>query len=396
MKIKVAAAAPEILPGQPGRNMANVLAAITRARDDGASLLVLPAGLPEDMNPGAIARQAGKMTVYPLMQAALSPAQLKQKQDMDVLCCSSDSAATILSAMENEELAAMASHENKAVVVMACPCGGDGGVLYTGRCVIAQNGALIASADGYVSATVSYPKRDVKPPAEGTVTGQPLTPWTPLPELLPRVLRLQADGLAHRMMVQGATSLTVSVERTASSLLALAACVAAVDRLKLSHKNIHVSPAGNRAGQIAAALGVTVGGQSGLAVDSADLMSRAVEAAAPEHYAVNATVPRHVARLAVSWWANTCGNMALSVPVRSIVHDDRGCWELYDFLLYYSLRYNMSKWTQARLLEDTFSGRFSHKTITDVLDRFFDSFRPPEPCDGPAVFPMELLEDLSH
>ena len=42
MKIKIAAAAPEILPGQPGRNMANVLAAISRARDDGASILVLP------------------------------------------------------------------------------------------------------------------------------------------------------------------------------------------------------------------------------------------------------------------------------------------------------------------------------------------------------------------
>ena len=38
MKIKVAAAAPEILPGQPGQNMANVLAAIDRARADGAQL----------------------------------------------------------------------------------------------------------------------------------------------------------------------------------------------------------------------------------------------------------------------------------------------------------------------------------------------------------------------
>lgn len=247
-----------------------------------------------------------------------------------------------------------------------------------------------------MSATVSFPKRDVKAPVEGTVTGQPLTPWTPLPELLPRVLRLQADGLARRMMTQGATSLTVRIERSASSLLALAACVQAVDHLKLSRKNIHALPDGNRANQIAAALGLTVGGQGGLMVASDDLTARALDDVQPEHYAVNATVPRHAAALAVRWWANTFGDAAVSVPVRSIVRDQRGPWELYDFLLYYSLRYEMSKWTQARLLADTFGSQFSQKEINAVLDRFFDDYHRPAPCDGPLVFDTGLLTDLAH
>ena len=396
MKIKVAAAAPENLPGQPGRNMTHVLAAITRARDDGASLLVLPAGLPEDMNQGAIARQAGKMTVYPLLKPSLAPEQLKQRHDdMDILCCSSDSPATVTSHMETDELAALASHDNAAVVVMACPLGGDGGALYTGRCVIAQNGAIVAAADGYVTATVSYPKRDIKQPTEGTVTGQPLTPWTPLPELLPRILRLQADGLARRMMAQGATSLSVTISRSASSLLALAACVQAVDHLKLSRRNIHAVADGNRAGQIASALGLTVGGQGGLAVDSADLTARAIEGVQPEHYAVNAFVPRYTAALAVRWWANTFGSAAVSVPVRSIVRDDHEPWELYDFLLHYSLLYDMSKWTQARLLEDTFGGLYDRAAINAVLDRFFDNYRRPDPCGGPEVFDIRPRTDLS-
>ncbi len=397
MKIKVAAAAPEILPGQPGQSMSNVLAAITRARDDGASILVLPAGLPEDMNRGAITRQAGKMTVYPLMESSLTREQLSQPQEKtDILCCSSDSPATISSHYENLNLAGLASHDAKAAVIMACPMGGDGGTLYTGQCIIAQNGDIVRSADGYVSAQLTVPRRDVKAPVEDTITAQPMTPWVPDPAMLPRILKLQGDGLARRMMARGATALAVRIERNASSLLALAACVSAVDRLKLSRKNIHAEPVGNRAGHIAAALGLTVGGQGGLVVDGADLTARALEGAQPEHYAVNATVPRYTAQLAVRYWANTFGDMALSVPVRSIVHDDRGPWELTDFLLHYSLRYDMSKWTQARLLDDTFSAHFSQKDITAALDMFFDNYRRPDPCDGPLVFSTDLLQDLSH
>ena len=396
MKIKVAAAAPEIVPGQPGRNMGNVLAAISRARDDGASLLVLPADLPEDMNRGAIERQAGKMTVYPLTHPSLTREELTGRHEMDVLCCSSNGAATASSNYENEELAAMASHENKAVVVMACPRGGEGGTLYTGQCVIAQNGyTLVNTEQGYAVASVTIPRRDLKPPVEEEVTGQPLTPWTPMPEMLPRILSLQADGLARRMMAQGATSLTVGIDRTASSLLALAACVRAVDQLKLSRKNIHAVPTGNRAGQIAAALGLNVGGQGGLVVDNADLTGRAVEGIQPEHYAVNATVPRHVARLAVRYWANTFGDMNVSVPVRSIVRDDREPWELYDFLLHFSLVYELPKWGQARLLEDTFSHIYDSPTIMGVLDRFFDNYRRPAPCDGPIVFVTDKKVDLA-
>ncbi len=394
MRIKVAAAAPELLPGRPGQNMANVLAAISRARDDGASILVLPSDLPEDMNQGALERQAGKMAVYPITKPSLSRDDLLgHHEDMDILCCSADTPTTVSSHYDNINLAGLASHENMAVVVMACPQGGDGsGRLYTGQCLIAQNGAILQSADGYALARVTIPSRETKAPVEELVTDQPATPWTPFPEMLPRVIKLAADGLARRMMALGATQLTVSIGRSASSLLALAACVAAVDRLKLSHKNIHVTADGNRANQIAAALGVTLGGEAGLAVDGTDLTARALDGAAPENYAVNATVPRSVARLVMRYYANTCGNMALSVPIRSIVHDDDSQpWELYDFLLHYSLVYDMPKWTQARLLEDTFESRFSHESILAALDHFFDNFRRPAACLGPEVFSLDVV-----
>ncbi len=399
MRIKVAAAAPELLPGQPGQNMASVLAAISRAREDGASILVLPADLPEDMNRGALERQAGKMTVYPIMKPSLSRADLLERHDdLDVWCCSADTPTTVSSHYDNINLAGLVSHENMTVVVMACPQGGDGsGKLYTGQCLIAQNGAILQSADGYVLARVTIPGRGTQPPVEGLVSDQPTTPWTPFPEMLPRVIKLAADGLARRMMALGVTQLTVSIGRNASSLLALTACVAAVDRLKMSHKNIHVTADGNRAGQIAAAFGVTLGGEGGLAVDWTDLTARALDGTVPEHYAVNATVPRSVARLAMRWYANTCGNMALSVPIRSIVHDDDSQpWELYDFLLHYSLVYDLSKWSQARMLEDTFEGRFPHKTILAVLDRFFDQYHRPAPCEGPDVFSLDVIREAER
>lgn len=395
MKIKVAAAAPEMLPGQPGQNMANVLAAIDRARADGAQLLVLPAGLPEDMNRGALERQAGSMTVYPIMKDSLPREELAHPHPgLDILCCSSDTASTVTSHLDNINLAGLASHENMAVVVLACPMGGDGGTLYTGQCVIAQNGAILQSADGYAFARVSIPSREKAAPVEDIVTEQPTTPWTPLPEQLPRILKLQGEGLARRMKSLGATQLTVHIDRTASSLLALTACVTAVDKLKLSRRNIHATADGNRAHQIAAAFGVTLGGQGGMEVDATDLTARVLEGAVPAHYAVNATVPRSVARLAMSWYANTCGDMALSQPIRSIARDDDASpWVLYDFLLHFSLVYDLPKWTQARLLEDTFEQTYDLKTIQQVLDRFFDVYRRPEPCDGPAVFSTDVLRE---
>ncbi len=389
MKIKVAAAAPEIFPGRPGQNMTNVLAAISRARADGAALLVLPAGLPEDMNRGALERQAGKMAVYPLTRQSLPREELLHHHDMDVLCCSSDTPATAMSRYENEELAAAASHENMAVVIMACPMGGDGGRIYTGQCVIAQNGYILQSGDGYATARVSIPSRDAKAPSSRLVDDQSTTPWTPLPEMLPRILRLQGDALARRMLARGATQLTLSVGRDASSLLALAACVTAVDRLKLSRRNIHADLTGSRAARIGAALGVTPGPGAGMAIDVADLTARAIQGAAPQNYAVNATVPRSVAGLVVRHWANTCGNMELSVPIRSIVMDDNAPWVLYDFLLHFSMIYDMPKWALARLLDDTFRDSYKDRDIQQALDGFFDNYRRPAPCDGPVVFPLE-------
>ena len=398
MKIKIAAAAPEILPGQPGQNMANVLAAIDRARADGASVLVLPAGLPEDMNRGALERQAGKMAVYPITKEPLPRAELVHPHPgLDILCCSSDTSSTVSSHLENINLAGLASHENMAVVVLACPMGGDGGTLYTGQCVIAQNGAILRSADGYAFAQVSIPSRETRAPVEELVTDQPSNPWTPLPEQLPRILKLQGEGLARRMKHLGATQLSVHIDRTASSLLALTACVTAVDKLKLSRKNIHVTADGSRALQIAGAFGVTLGGPGGLTVNSTDLTVRVLEGVAPAHYAVNASVPRSVARLAMRWYANTCGDMALSQPIRSIARDDDAApWDLYDFLLHFSLVYDLPKWTQARLLEDTFEHTYDLETIQQVLDRFFDTYRRPAPCDGPVVFSTEVIRQSAN
>ena len=395
MKIKIAAAAPELLPGQPGQNMANVLAAIDRAKADGASILVLPAGLPEDMNRGAIERQAGKMTVYPIMAPSLPREELAHPHpELKILCCSCDTPATVSSHLENINLAGLASHENMAVVALACPMGGDGGTLYTGQCVLAQNGAILQSDDGYVFARVNIPSREKAAPEEGLVTDQPQTPWTPLPEQLPRVVKLQGEGLARRMKSLGATQLTVHIDRTAPSLLALTACVTAVDKLKLSRKNIHVTADGNRAHQIAAAFGVTLGGQGGLELDNTDLTARVLEGVTPAHYAVNATVPRSVARLAMRWYANTCGDLNLSQPIRSIARDDDAePWELYDFLLHFSLVYDLPKWTQARLLEDTFESAYDIERIQKVLDRFFDVYRRPAPCDGPVVFSTDIVRE---
>ncbi len=392
MKITIAAAAPELLPGQPGRNMANIRAAVTRAQEEGASILVLPSGFPEDLDREAITELAGKMKVYPITHESLPRGELLHHHEgMDILCCSASTPASVSSHHANVNLAGLASHENMAVVVMACPMGGDGGVLYTGQCIIAQNGTILQNADGYVSARVSIPSREKSAPVEDIVSDQPHTPWTPLPEELPRVLKLQADGLARRMMALGTTQLTVNIDRTASSLLALASCVQAVDKLKLSRKNIHVTADGNRANRIAAALGVTVGGQNGLIVDSTDLTTRVLEGVTPQHYDLNATVPRSVARLVMRWYANTCGDTALSVPIRSICLDDNAKpWALYDFLLHFSLVYDLPKWTQARLLEDTFEEEFSLETIQQALDVFFDTYRRPVSCDGPAVFSLDV------
>ena len=389
MKIKIAAAAPELFPGRPGQNMTNVLAAISRARDDGAALLVLPAGLPEDMNRGALERQAGKMAVYPLTRPSLPREELLHHHELDVLCCSDNSPATAMSRYENEELAAAASHENMAVVVMACPMGGDGGKIYTGQCIIAQNGNILCSEDGYVSARVSIPSREAKAPSSRLADDQSTTPWVPLPEMLPRILRLQSDALARRMLATGDTQLTLTVGRDASSLLALAACVQAVDRLKLSRRNIHADLTGNRAGRIGAALGITPSRGAGMEVDATDLTARAILGAKPEHYAVNATIPRSVASLVVRHWANTCGDMTLSVPIRSIVMDDAEPWVLRDFLLYFTMLYDMPKWALARLLDDTFRASYKDRDIQQALDLFFDNYRRPQPCDCPAVYPLE-------
>ena len=391
MKIKVAAAAPEISSGQPGQSFANILSVISRARADGAALLVLPDKLPEDVNQGAVERQAGPMAVYPLTKPSLTRDELMSRRDMDVLCYSADTPATSSSRYENEELAAMASYENMAVVVMACPLGGDGGRIYTGQCVIAQNGTVLKSDDGYVVAEVTVPGKDVKAPVTGTVDNQPIRPWTPFPEMLPRILRLQADALSRRMRREGATHISVAVGEDASGLLALCVCVKAVEQLKLSRKNIHVSAATAPIERIAARLGVSLGQtMPGLVVDTTDLTARALEGVRPTHYAVNATVPRGVARLVMRWFANTCGDRELSIPIRAVLNSDEEPWELYDFLLHFALVYDLPRWALTNLVEDTFKNIFQGPDIQKAQERFFADYRRPPQCDCPAVFPVDL------
>ena len=143
--------------------------------------------------------------------------------------------------------------------------------------------------------------------------------------------------------------------------------------------------------------GVTVGGQNGLVVDGTDLTVRVLDGIKPAGYAVNATVPRSVARLVMRHYANTCGDMALSVPIRSICLDDGARpWQLYDFLLHFSLVYDLPKWSQARLLEDTFESEYGLEDIQKVLDTFFDAYRRPGPCDGPAVFSLDVQPSAAN
>ncbi|MCC8357889.1 MAG: hypothetical protein LJU34_08715 [Oscillospiraceae bacterium] len=390
MRIKVAAAAPEIIPGQPGQNMANVLAAISRARADRAAMLVLPDGVPEDINRGAVERQAGPMPVYPLTAPSLTAEQLLQPQELDILCCSSNRAATASSYYENEELAAIASHENMAVVIMACPLGGVGQKVYTGQCVIAQNGFLLASSEtGYAIAEVSMPRRDAKAPVEEEVTGQPTTPWTVFPEMLPRILSLQSDGLARRMRAAGTPQLTLSVGERPDDLLALCVCAGAVDRLRLYRKNIHAEVSGGLAARVAARLGVSCGSGGGLSVVSQDLTARALEGAAPEGYAVNAALPRGVSRLVLRTYANTCGDRDISIPLRSVLNLDETPWALTDFLLYCALIYDLPRWAQERLLEDTFGSKYPPEVLQSAQESFFKAYRKPAPCDGPVIFAVK-------
>lgn len=389
MRIKVAAAAPAICPGQPGQNMANVLAAIRRARADGAAMLVLPDGVPMDINRSAVERQAGPMPVYPLTAPSLTAEQLMQPQELDILCCSSDRAATVFSWYENQELAAMASHENMAAVIMACPMGGEGSRLYTGQCVIAQNGMVLANTEtGYAIAELTLPWNTVKSPVREDVTSQPTTPWTPFPEDLPRVLMLQSDGLARRMQIRGATKLSLTVGEDVPSLLALCACVGAVDKLQLSRKKIHASVTGCQAAKIAAELGVSQdGGTADLIVSTCDLTARALEGAVPEGYGVNAGVPRGVGRMVLCSYANTCGNRELSIPLRSVINGDEEPWALTDFLLYFSLIYDLPKWALERLLEDTFKARYKALTLQRAQEDFFARFKRPDPqFDGPMLY----------
>ncbi|MCD7846240.1 MAG: hypothetical protein LUG57_10420 [Oscillospiraceae bacterium] len=390
MRIKVAAAAPEIIPGQPGQNMANVLAAISRARADGAAMLVLPDGVPEDINHGAVERQAGPMPVYPLTAPSLTAEQLLQPQELDILCCSSNRAATASSYYENEELAAMASHENMAVVIMACPLGGEGQQVYTGQCVIAQNGFLLASSEtGYALAEVSMPRRGAKSSVEETVTGQPTTPWTVFPEMLPRILNLQSDALARRMRAAGTPQLTLSVGERPDDLLALCVCAGAVDRLRLSRKNIHAEVSSPLTERVAARLGVSCGGGGGLSVASQDLTARALEGAVPEGYAVNAALPRGVSRLVLRAYANTCGDRDISIPLRAVLSVDETPWALTDFLLYCALVYDLPRWANERLLEDAFQNKYSLELLQSTQESFFKSYHKPTPCDGPVIFSVK-------
>ena len=246
MKCIAAAAAPDCRPGDVAYNKVNIISCIHRAKADGACLLVLPAacltGMAGDLEGHSLLQKAAEAALREISEAAGSlalqmsekPLRPKERAALprtDILPLSSDRPATALSQVENGEMAAALSAEKKACLVIACPLGGDGtDFVYDGHCLIAKNGHILASSEGYACADLSE-ERGEKEFFEDTVTDQPQNPWLTMPELWPRVLRLQAMGLARRMEAARSQKAVLGVSGGLDSTLALLVCAEAMKLL---------------------------------------------------------------------------------------------------------------------------------------------------------------------
>ncbi len=245
-KLIVAAAAPDCRPADIEQNKENILAAIARAKADGASLLLLPMDAVGGFA-GALAAQslfqraesralqellfaAGELQLF-MSRAGQSAEASLRLGDFELELLSTDRPATALSDMENEEEAALRSLESGGVCLLASPLGGpNSDNVYTGHCVIAQNGHILAAGEGYVCAALDAALAPITP-VEELVTTQPQNPWLPVEGLERRILSLQALGLARRMELARSRKAVLGLSGGLDSTLALLVCAEALKLL---------------------------------------------------------------------------------------------------------------------------------------------------------------------
>ncbi len=132
-------------------------------------------------------------------------------------------------------------------------------------------------------------------------------------------------------------------------------------------------------------------------------------------YGVNAGVPKTLVRYVVGWYADTCGDPALSAVLNDILatpvspellpaengeisqktEDLVGPYELHDFFLYYFLRFGMGPGKIYRLAKYAFAGVYGDATILKWLKTFVRRFFAQQfkrSClpDGPKVGSVAL------
>jgi len=413
LKIRIAAAAPDTRPGDVQGNKAAILSLIERTRTEKALLLCLPDGCITGLSGGRespevwalaeaaaaeIRQSAGPMPVYPITCAALTAQELPKAKREDLLLCAADLPATGASQFGVPELAARVSHDKRCVVAIACPLGGEAGdFVYDGRCAIAQNGFILAEGTECVTAEVESGLRGVKKPVAATckTSDLPKKPWVPFPEILERAMELQSRALSRRMENLGEKHITMLVDGSQDSLLALAASVKALDSLSLPHANLHVVVNGEIARIAAEELGASTNDcAGGLAIGTDNLTRLALgyceQSAA---YDCNAGMPETVVRLALRSYAAVCGNRLLGAAIREALEmQNNPDVELYDFFLYYLLRYGFEPKILLRLTGEVFADQYEptvvKASLMEFLRRFFtERTVPPE---GPAVFGLSL------
>ncbi len=244
--VTVAVAAPFCRPADIDQNKENILAAIARAKADGAKILLLPmdclGGFAGSLADQRLFRETENKALMEILHCAgdlkLYMSRAGQSQEASLLegefeleYLSTDRPATALSRLCNEEEAAIRSFECGGACLLASPLGGPGSDnVYTGHCVIAQNGHILASGEGYICASLR-PDLEPKEFYDDSITEQPQNPWLPVAGLEARVLRLQALGLARRMETAGSKKAVLGVSGGLDSTLALLVCAQAMDIL---------------------------------------------------------------------------------------------------------------------------------------------------------------------
>jgi hypothetical protein len=403
MKIRIAAATPDIRPGDGQGNKVNIISIIERAKADKALLLCLPDGCVDGLRGDEslveeIRRSAGALPVYPITRAALTAKELPKAKRQDLMLCAADLPATASSQFEVPELAARVSHDKRCAVAIACPLGGEAGdFVYDGRCVIAQNGFILAQGTEYVASEVDSGAVRVKKPITATceTSDLPQNPWVPFPDMLERAMELQSRALARRMESLRQTRISVPLDGSPDSLLALAASARALKSLSLPPANLHAAVNGLIAEAAAVELGASMDiGEEGLEVGTDDLTRLALGSGAQAAvFDCNAGMPETVVRLALRSTAAVCGNRRLGAALReSLEAYENPDAELYDFFLYYLLRYGCGPKILLRLTGEVFARQYESAIIKETLKEFYHRYFTERtlPPLGPAVFGLSL------